>query len=193
MTSLRERLPAVIAECELRNDYVGYEFLTDPALARALEDAENHARELQAYQTTVENLEAENAALRSENPQAAEFLLAPAMADMTNDEAARVLARAVLLTNAACFLDSDCQTCAEHNEALRLARAALQPWRPIAEAPRDGTAILGHDGDNPATVAWYENPYASYWSLCVTGEYAGGSEWEPTHWMPIPPVAEAKP
>ena len=60
----------------------------------------------------------------------------------------------------------------------------MSEWQPIETAPRDGTAILGWDGQKQSTAEWYET--GEYWSLCVMGAWAEDSEWWPTHWMPLP-------
>lgn len=56
-------------------------------------------------------------------------------------------------------------------------------WRPISEAPKDGTKILLWVPDNVCTpmqhVGWWDG---SMWkaNLC-------GSWFNPTHWQPLPP------
>jgi hypothetical protein len=67
-------------------------------------------------------------------------------------------------------------------------------WQPIETAPKgsgkpyeEGPAILGWDGHRMTTVGWFPTRENSgYWSLVCAGSYAEDSEWEPTHWMPLP-------
>lgn len=59
-------------------------------------------------------------------------------------------------------------------------------WQPIASAPKDGTNILGLKDGIMATVRWL-NP-GKYWTLCVPGTFTLYHEWDPTHWMPLPPL-----
>jgi len=67
-------------------------------------------------------------------------------------------------------------------------------WSTIDSAPKgdgtpfvDGPAILGWNGHEMTTVQWFEAPHGTgHWSLVCPGSYAEDSEWEPTHWMPLP-------
>ena len=61
-------------------------------------------------------------------------------------------------------------------------RYAGSPWRPIATAPKDGTAILGWWGGECMIVDWCV--VVERWSLTHDGEDM--FEPEPTHWMPLP-------
>ena len=54
-------------------------------------------------------------------------------------------------------------------------------WRPISEAPRDGTEFLG----------WARGTTVMIWWMGIGGEwgcdiYSGGI-YAPTHWQPLPP------
>ncbi|MDP9196105.1 MAG: DUF551 domain-containing protein [Pseudomonadota bacterium] len=71
-----------------------------------------------------------------------------------------------------------------------------QEWRPIEEAPKDGTNVLLF---NPAKGTTPFRVREAKW--CVTK--SGGSTWrlssgpfwahnEPTHWMPLPPPPEGE-
>ena len=55
-------------------------------------------------------------------------------------------------------------------------------WQPIETAPKDGTLILGRDGDEYAVCYFWDN----YWTLQVTGAFASDGEWWPKEWTPIP-------
>jgi hypothetical protein len=69
----------------------------------------------------------------------------------------------------------------EKISALELAIAALRApgWRPISEAPRDGSEFLG----------WFEGSTVQIWWMGQGGLW-GNDFWEgkePTHFMPLPP------
>jgi len=61
-------------------------------------------------------------------------------------------------------------------------RYAGSPWRPIATAPKDGTAILGWWGGECMIVDWCV--VVERWSLTHDGEDMFSPE--PTHWMSLP-------
>lgn len=74
------------------------------------------------------------------------------------------------------------------------ARHAPQ-WRPISEAPRDGTPILvfGQPEKHPHLNSWFERPVciAAYWcaiddAFCIMGGDWLGPFVNPTHFMPLP-------
>lgn len=75
------------------------------------------------------------------------------------------------------------------DELEKLARVSDKTeWQPIETAPKDGTHILGFDGSYMTTVEWWEPSHKTEpgsWNL-VQGCIRGYSEWEPTHWMPLP-------
>lgn len=62
----------------------------------------------------------------------------------------------------------------ELNEATR--------WRPIENAPKDGTAVLAllPNSDMPVVVRW-DTRWAACWDECPLS----GLD-TPTHWMPLP-------
>lgn len=86
------------------------------------------------------------------------------------------------------------------------------PWRPISEAPTDGTKIVGRSEDNyDSEIVWFgsceslglsdreaedigEDSYffESWWCNTVDGAVRLESEVAPTHWMPIPHFRELK-
>jgi hypothetical protein len=55
----------------------------------------------------------------------------------------------------------------------------------IETAPKDGTGILGFDGDEISVICW--DVHLEYWGIAVlpTGEIDDDG-WAPTHWMPLP-------
>ena len=83
----------------------------------------------------------------------------------------------------------------------------MSEWRPIATAPKDGTAILGygvHD-HSPADAQRGVKPGDHWWSImvwdiwrtpCASWVFAkdGHTVWStPTHWMPLPTPPEGWP
>jgi len=67
-------------------------------------------------------------------------------------------------------------------------------WKWIETAPRDGTDILLANALTMAVGQWSESrdPRYSCWQLTHTGGYAGDGllDFDPTHWMPLPPLPE---
>ena len=61
-------------------------------------------------------------------------------------------------------------------------RYAGSPWRPIATAPKDGTAILGWWAGECMIVNWCV--FIERWESSHDGEDLFLPE--PTHWMPLP-------
>lgn len=59
-------------------------------------------------------------------------------------------------------------------------------WKSMTSAPRDGQNILGLKNGIMATVRWM--PAEQYWTLCVPGTFTLYHDWDPTHWMPLPPL-----
>ena len=66
-------------------------------------------------------------------------------------------------------------------------------WRPISEAPRDGTTVIlyGRMRENPH-LHWHRaNVFSGYWDAidnawCATGSRFDGPFFDPTHWCPTP-------
>jgi hypothetical protein len=59
--------------------------------------------------------------------------------------------------------------------------------KPIKDAPKNGTPILGYADEEFATVYWSRYRGSDgRWELCVCGSHADDGEWNPTHWMPLP-------
>ena len=80
---------------------------------------------------------------------------------------------------------------------------AATQWMTIDSAPKDGTRILGFDGDaaEPIQICYakaFPKPFDGYseewprdkWEFFRDDKHAPGHSWSffPTHWMPLPPV-----
>lgn len=76
------------------------------------------------------------------------------------------------------------ELCAFRVKSCAAGDAALDSWRPIASAPRDGTVVLGYDEGvapmqfNARTERW-EIEFGTLWA-------DGSSLCTPTHWQPLP-------
>jgi hypothetical protein len=86
-------------------------------------------------------------------------------------------------------------------ESLEMAHKALQAMvlRPIEEAPKDGTPILGWMKGWMTACHWNSGYSVEgavgmkpYWQLVVAGDFAEEDAWYPTHWLPMPIVSEQK-
>jgi hypothetical protein len=62
-------------------------------------------------------------------------------------------------------------------------------WQPIATAPKDGTRIIGSDGDRVDIYQWEAQSYhkrpSPYWERSFHPVYYDRQQ-QPTHWMPLP-------
>lgn len=82
--------------------------------------------------------------------------------------------------------------------ATRLAALPKQGWRPISEAPKDGTAILACfapcydvNGFLPVAVRWRTyHPNAE--GVAEWRDSSGVKVRRITHWMPLPPPPEGE-
>ena len=81
-----------------------------------------------------------------------------------------------------------CEEDADRLFALARRGAAVQ-WRPISEAPMDGTPILGCVSGVMATVSFRYGDF----SLIECGRCAEDGVWWPDHWMPLPPPPAGEP
>jgi hypothetical protein len=59
----------------------------------------------------------------------------------------------------------------------------IQGWQPIQSAPKDGKPILGYSAEGVSYVCWWKG-YG--WCFLDTGKVR--HFFEPTHWMPHPPL-----
>jgi len=69
-----------------------------------------------------------------------------------------------------------------------LARAAIaevQRWRPIEEAPRDGTPIIAWDAPMRGEAYFETGDKQWWWTNTGPGEYTGRCIF-PTQWQPLP-------
>jgi hypothetical protein len=58
-------------------------------------------------------------------------------------------------------------------------------WRPISEAPKDGSSIIAWDGADIEKIHFYKRDKAWVVDLSCDSEY-GWTDVFPTHWMPLP-------
>jgi len=58
-------------------------------------------------------------------------------------------------------------------------------WRPLDTAPRDGTRVLGCDGEQMEIIYW-----ANGW-FNQSAEMSMWRVFPPAYWMPLPPVPKA--
>lgn len=74
-------------------------------------------------------------------------------------------------------------------------------WQTIETAPKDGTNILGYNGEDVTEMVWEDWPDDnSHVGWCRAGFESGGMldethfrmEPEPTHWMPLPEPPKEK-
>ena len=74
-------------------------------------------------------------------------------------------------------------------------------WQPIETAPKDGTNILGYNGEDVTEMIWDDWPDDSgHMGWCRSQFISGGMldeahfrvEPEPTHWMPMPEPPKEK-
>lgn len=77
-------------------------------------------------------------------------------------------------------LDNDVPVWMADFAVMVLARHDRALWRPIAEAPRDGTRVIGWGGCDTAIVSWQDHPEGGAWE----DDY--DTPWEVTHFRPLP-------
>lgn len=63
-------------------------------------------------------------------------------------------------------------------------------WRPIETAPKDGTELIASrfwgDGSVVAIMHWLPLDGDGFWD-----SDGWDADWEPTHWIPLPPPPKA--
>lgn len=69
-----------------------------------------------------------------------------------------------------------------HKSDVEYTRSDLcMVWRPIADAPRDGTKIMIYD------ASWYELPLVAFYKSDAWVSFMTGDRFYPTHFMLIKP------
>lgn len=124
---------------------------------------------------------------------------------MTDDAEVQAVARAICrsiygITIAGDELfDVDGESREESTQAARAAIAALDAvrgWRDMDSAPRNGTPILAHDGEDQIVVRWGHMTWLDD-TPADFGWIGAGFAYPPqgrfTHWMPLPPAPEDAP
>lgn len=99
------------------------------------------------------------------------------------------LDEAITRLNEAIACECDGERSRQFIDDLKLVVAAAEAgrWRPIEEAPKDGTEILIVDRVGMCVAKWAE--YCGWISYTDDGWYEA-CVW-PTHWRPLPPAPEA--
>lgn len=69
-------------------------------------------------------------------------------------------------------------------------RGAAMQWRPIEEAPKDGTEFIAYRPDAGVFTASYD-PEQECWF--ANHGYEDITDDQPTHWMPLPPPPSGEP
>lgn len=84
----------------------------------------------------------------------------------------------------------DKNSCSPETRCNAAAPVTDDAWQPIETAPRDGTRILGTCEGAVFEMLWmpcYSNNEIPGW----TDNFEHLNEYEPTHWMPLPPSPKA--
>jgi hypothetical protein len=63
-------------------------------------------------------------------------------------------------------------------------------WRPIATVPINQPVWIGHALSQTMLICWRETP-GSPWTIIWSNKRV--VDWEPTHWMPLPPPPAEEP
>ena len=103
------------------------------------------------------------------------------MTDIPNEdvEAALELLRDQLCENPAFPCHPTCHC--RHTTRLALAAAAAKRWRPISEAPTDGTRFLFWNCGLVGIGFYIQGKHFA------ADSFAGQTAQNPTHWQPLPP------
>jgi hypothetical protein len=70
--------------------------------------------------------------------------------------------------------------------AMLLRLATTKTWRPIAEAPKDGTLIIATNGTQVGICKWLDRHQSGYPHHDWFHVLLNGNAYRPTHWMPLP-------
>jgi hypothetical protein len=81
------------------------------------------------------------------------------------------------------------QDALESSHAMLTSLLAEREWRPIAEAPRDGTRFLFETAEGHVSIGWYMGSKGTVFAA----ENLGGRSEGPRRYLPIPKPSEDKP
>lgn len=71
--------------------------------------------------------------------------------------------------------------------AIVAALRQKQGWRPINEAPKDGSSIVGVNLDGLRMITWYgKASHIPLYGWCIGDDVEEIGLWNPTAWIPLP-------
>jgi len=72
------------------------------------------------------------------------------------------------------------------------APAAQSPWKPIETAPTDGSTCIVTNGSVVGEAWFSQDNDGWWWANTHPTDATDGRAWNPTYWMPLPQLPEAK-